>query len=64
MLQKWFSLPSGVYLIVETYCGYMNGFIQNTRLLFVVVHLHAVEQLDEALRYNPEGRSFDSSWCH
>ena len=25
---------------------------------------HAVEQLVEALRYNPEGRGFDSRWCH
>jgi len=25
---------------------------------------HAVAQLVEALRYKPEGRGFDSSWCH
>ena len=25
---------------------------------------HAVAQLIEALRYNPEGRGFDSRWCH
>ena len=25
---------------------------------------HAVEQLVEALRYKPEGRGFDSRWCH
>jgi hypothetical protein len=24
----------------------------------------AVAQLVEALRYNPEGRGFDSRWCH
>jgi hypothetical protein len=24
----------------------------------------AVAQLIEALRYNPEGRGFDSRWCH
>jgi len=23
-----------------------------------------VAQLVEALRYNPEGRGFDSPWCH
>jgi hypothetical protein len=23
-----------------------------------------VEQLVEALRYKPEGRGFDSRWCH
>jgi hypothetical protein len=25
---------------------------------------HAVAQLVEALRYKPEGRGFDSLWCH
>ena len=25
---------------------------------------HAVTQLVEALRYKPEGRGFDSRWCH
>jgi hypothetical protein len=25
---------------------------------------HAVAQVVEALRYKPEGRGFDSQWCH
>ena len=25
---------------------------------------HTVVQLVEALRYKPEGRRFDSRWCH
>ena len=25
---------------------------------------HAMAQLVEALRYKPEGRGFDSPWCH
>jgi hypothetical protein len=25
---------------------------------------HAVAQLFEALRYKPEGRGFNSRWCH
>jgi hypothetical protein len=25
---------------------------------------HAVAQLVKALRYKPEGREFDSRWCH
>jgi len=25
---------------------------------------HAVAQLFEALHYKPEGRGFDSRWCH
>jgi len=31
----------------------------------LLLHLgHAVAQLVEALRYKPEGREFDSRWCH
>ena len=26
--------------------------------------MHAVAQLVEALRYKPEGRRFNSRWCH
>ena len=26
--------------------------------------VHAVAQLGKALRYKPEGRGFDSRWCH
>ena len=25
---------------------------------------HAVSQVVEAIRYKPEGRGFDSRWCH
>jgi len=33
--------------------------------LFFLVNLgHAVAQLVEALSYKPEGRGFDSRWCH
>ena len=30
----------------------------------VCVWRHAVAQLFEALLYKPEGRGFDSQWCH
>ena len=33
-------------------------------VVVVVVVGHAVAQLVEALRYKPEGRGFDSRWCH
>ena len=35
-------------------------------LYFFIRHAggHAVAQLVEALRYKPEGRGFDSRWCH
>jgi len=31
---------------------------------YIILHGHAVAQLVEALRYKPEGRGFDSRWCH
>jgi len=36
---------------------------------YSVVHIHVwgtllVAQLVETLRYKPEGRGFDSRWCH
>jgi hypothetical protein len=42
------------------------------RLSFFIVYLmtlcvgcgYAVTQLVEALRYKPEGRGFNSQWCH
>jgi hypothetical protein len=37
----------------------------NPRLFSEFYKLHyAVAQLVEALRYRPEGRGFDSRWCH
>ena len=36
----------------------------NTSRQFYTVGGHAVAQLVEALRYKPEGRGFDSRWCH
>jgi len=30
----------------------------------VVIKGHAAAQLVEALHYKPEGRGFDSRWCH
>jgi hypothetical protein len=32
--------------------------------VYITVLGHAVAQLVEALRYKPEGRRFDSRWCH
>ena len=34
------------------------------RLCPVLLILHVVAQLVEALRYKPEGRGFDFRWCH
>jgi hypothetical protein len=41
-------------------------FSSKCRLFYNVPFLvgHAVAQLVEALRYKPEGRRFDSRWCH
>jgi len=44
------------------------SFKINVYLLYVLYEEtecgYAVTQLDEALRYKPEGRGFDSQWCH
>ena len=37
--------------------GWWEGFIY-------IYSGHVVAQLVEALRYKPEGREFDSRWCH
>jgi len=42
-------------------------FLRPRCYYFISVHMkqgHAVAQLVEALRYNSEGREFDSRWCH
>jgi hypothetical protein len=37
---------------------------QLTESLIVLAEIKALAQLVEALRYKPEGRGFDSRWCH
>jgi hypothetical protein len=36
----------------------------NNTISYKVAVGHSVAQLVEALRYKPEGRKFDSRWCH
>ena len=38
-------------------------YFHTTSLKYFAVG-HVVAQLVEALRYKPEGRGFDSRWCH
>jgi hypothetical protein len=33
-------------------------------IIIIAISGHAVAQLVESLRYKPEGRGFDSRWCH
>jgi hypothetical protein len=43
----------------------LNVIGHNNNLLHLqTVGRYAVAQLVEALRYKPEGRGFDSRWCH
>ena len=42
---------------------------RNSHVCVIIMHSlfskgHAVAQLFETLRYKPEGRGFDSRWCH
>ena len=46
---KYFSEASVLYMFLTFYIRRMG---------------YAVAQLVEALRYKPEGRGFDSRWCH
>jgi len=44
-----------------------HGVVNVGRLYFNFLHVlcgHAVAQLVQALRYKPEGRGYDSRWCH
>ena len=55
-----------LYLFVTSY--FLLLFKHFSSLLFLRWFLYlwgnAVAQLVEALRYKPEGRGFDSRWCH
>jgi hypothetical protein len=53
------------------YCTYLirvniSHFLHSSRKMwYILLYVgHAVVQLVEALRYKPEGRGFDSRWCH
>ena len=55
------------YIYTYTYIIAYFTFLQNIRLIQFNTSIywgHAVAQLVEVLRYKPEGRGFDSPWCH
>jgi hypothetical protein len=45
---------------------FLHSRIQNKNKFYCIGGggVHAMVQLVEALRYKPEGRGFDSRWCH
>jgi hypothetical protein len=49
-------------LVASTYCS-LRGLSRPIKGLLYLWR-HAVVQLVGALRYKPEGREFDSRWCH
>jgi hypothetical protein len=69
-----------VYIYIHTlylhkFCIYIHSqsILNNTITLYLFSSIrhkidcmwgHAVAQLVEALRYEPEGRGFDFRWCH
>ena len=74
-----FSLQNSVYFIMLPFFGTCiihilhTGCAKNLNVKFrcqkvnTLMYMcwgHAVAQSVEALRYNPEGRGFDSRWCH
>ena len=64
------TCPAHLILLDSVICyilNYAEGKSFRTMLVvttFATLNLHAVAQLVEALRYKPEGRGFDSRWCH
>ena len=45
--------------------GNNRGFAESIYSLLILIQVgHAVVQVLEALRYNPEGRGLYSRWCH
>ena len=42
---------------------FINLFLKK-HVVYEIMWGHTVAQLVQALRYKPEGREFDSRWCH
>jgi hypothetical protein len=63
-----------IYLNIQVYRSFtrLSGACKNLSSVFLVGFLkqfflflgHAVAQLVETVWYMPEGRGFDSRWCH
>jgi len=59
--------PSSNLSMDINYSEFLHTFLRDLNTNIVVVPQikgHPVVQLDEALRYRPEGHGFDSRWCH
>jgi hypothetical protein len=54
---------STLFFIIETNCVFCE-FGTEFLCMYQLFREYAVAQLVEALRYKPEGRGFDSRWCH
>jgi hypothetical protein len=53
--------PSGIFYYIKPFVVYL---VLALTFVYCRIKGHAVAQLVEALRYKPEGRGFDSRWCH
>jgi hypothetical protein len=53
-----------IYILTTYIVIIINVFLLYYIVLYMYIGRHAVAQLVEALRYNPEGRGFDSRLCH
>jgi hypothetical protein len=68
--EKVYEIHSSEYLTksvsIKTECWKHQSNLPHFRLItsYKNVGGYAVAQLVEALRYKPEGRGFDSRWCH
>ena len=56
--------PVAVHSLMAVQDSRNVWLIEDINTLILCKRGHAVAQLVEALRYKPEGRGFDSRWCH
>ena len=61
-----FSIFTVVFVFALPYCSVFQRRSHHNSIFMLPIlpWEHAVAQLVEALRYKPEGRGFDSRWCH
>jgi hypothetical protein len=63
-LQAWTGPEDSRRLRLPDFKTIGRLYPQEIFLVLISLGGHAVAQLVEALRYKPEGRGFDSRWCH
>jgi hypothetical protein len=64
LLQARYSLKTSLRMLSHFFIHWSSYHLRRNILNCKLLLEHAVAQLVETLRYKPEGRGFDSRWCH